>query len=78
MEYNIKRDGGEITVWNEKEAVGLRFYEGETLQLYTCAVILPSWKELKVVDLARVERVAGEIRRWCAERWPREFAELQT
>lgn len=77
MEYNIKRDGGEITVWDEKEAVGLRFYEGEALQLYTCAVILPSWQELKVVDVARVGRVAEEIKRWCAARWPREFAELK-
>lgn len=77
MEYTIKRDGGEITVWDEKEAVGLRFYEGEALQLYTSSVVLGPCQELKVADVARVARVAEEIKRWCAARWPREFAELK-
>lgn len=55
MEYKIERDGGEVTVWNEAAAVGLRFTEGETLQLYMCAIVLPPWKELKQRDLERIQ-----------------------
>ncbi len=77
MEYDIKRDGGEITVWDKEENVGLRFYEEESLQYYTCAIVLPPWKELKAVDLERIDRVSKEILKWCQEKWPREFARLK-
>ena len=76
MEYKIERDGGEVTVWNEAAAVGLRFTEGETLQLYTCAIVLPPWKELTQRDLERIQRVSNEIKDYCSEKWPREFAPL--
>ena len=76
MEYKIQRDGGEITVWDEAAAVGLRFYEDEPLQLYKCAIVLPPWKVLKPRDLERITHVTEAITEFCKEKWPREFAEI--
>ena len=78
MEYKIERDFGEVTVWNEAAAVGIRFTEGETLQLYMCAIVLPPWKELSPRDLERIQRVANEITDYCREKWPREFAPISS
>ncbi len=78
MDYKVEKDGGEITVWDEAAAVGVRFHEGETMQRYLSAIVLPPWKELTERDLERIGRVSNEITAWCAERWPREFAELKT
>lgn len=76
MDYKITHDGGEITVWDEAAAVGLRFYEGETMQLYQCAIVLPPWKKLTVRNLEHIERASTEIINYCSQRWPREFAPL--
>lgn len=78
MEYKIERDFGEVTVWNEAAAVGIRFTEGETLQLYMCAIVLPPWKELSPRDLERIQRVANEITDYCREKWPCEFAPISS
>lgn len=77
MDYKVKFDGGEVTVWDEAAAVGLRFYEGETMQLYQCAIVLPPWKKLSPRDLERIHRVSDNIIEYCTERWPREFAPLK-
>ena len=76
MDYKVEFDGGEVTVWDEAAAVGLRFYEGETMQLYQCAIVLPPWKELKPRDLERINSVSEKIIKYCTERWAREFAPL--
>ena len=78
MEYKIDRDGGEVTVWAEGAGVGVRFTEGETMQRYLCGIVLQASEELHAVDLERIGGVHKAIVAWCAERWPREFAELQT
>ena len=78
MEYKIERDGGEVTVWVEAAAMGVRFTEGETMQRYLCGIVLPAWQELHAADFERIAGAQKAIVAWCAERWPREFAELQT
>lgn len=77
MEYKIERNFGEITVWDEKAAVGVRFNEGETMQRYMCGIVLPPWKNLKPKDLDRISRVSNEIIKYCQDRWPHEFEPIK-
>ena len=77
MDYKVKFDGGEVTVWDEAAGIGLRFYEGETMQRYTCAIVLAQWKELRPRDLERINSVSDKIIEYCTERWPHEFAPLK-
>ena len=74
MEYKIERNFDEVTVWNEAAAVGIRFYEGETMQLYQYAIVFPPGKRLQARDLERIQRVSKEILDYCRETWPHEFA----
>ena len=78
MEYKIEREGGEVTVWDEAAGVGVRFTEGETMQRYLCGIVMPALDEMHAADFESIIGVSKAIVAWCAERWPREFAELQT
>lgn len=74
MEYVIKRDGGEVTVWNEASGVGIRFTEGERDQRYAAVVVFAGWKRLRALDVDDFAVSVKELSAYCREFWPLEFS----
>ena len=78
MTYRIERDGSQVTIWNDKYGIGLRFQEGESLQRYNSAIVLINPEMAgDEAGMAIINQCQKSLTDYAAEKWPNEFKEIQ-
>ena len=77
--YRVERDGTTITIWDDKEGIGLQFKEGETLQRYNGSIVMKDPSILETESgVEHVKIISRLLNEYAAELYPFEFKPLKT
>jgi len=77
--YRVERDGTTITIWDDKEGIGLQFKEGESLQRYSSSLVLNDFSILETESgIEHVKAISKLLNKYAAELFPLEFKPLKT
>lgn len=77
--YRIERDGTTITIWDDKEGIGLQFKEGENLQRYSSSLVLKDFSILETESgIEHVKVISRLLNEYAAKIFPFEFRPLKT
>lgn len=78
MRYKTERNGNLITIWDEKEGIGMQFKKGESLQRYVSEVVLKETSILSTEEgIAKVSKTQEELTAYAEEHYPQEFGEIK-
>ena len=72
----IEKNGKNIIVWNDEKNVGIKFQEGEILQLYTHEVITDFERLENEEGITRLNAIVEELVVFATAKYPKEFAEM--
>lgn len=72
----IEKENKSIIVWNDDKNVGIKFQEGETMQLYTHEVITDFERLDSEEGITRLNAIVEELVVFASEKYPKEFAEI--
>lgn len=77
-EYRIEKEGSVITIWDDNEGIGIRFKEGEMLQLYEAEIIL---MDLKLAETEEgsdlIIATTNKLKKYAIGKYPKEFRPLK-
>ena len=77
--YRVERDGSTVTIWDDKEGIGLQFKEGETLQRYNGSIVMKDPSILETENgVEHVKVISRLLNEYAAELFPFEFKPIKT